>query len=101
MSPFNARTPAARIGVPPEAPSVRQLTLGEQFARSQRAAGYYGSRLVERFRRQGVDRFGLWFEVTLSADPDTLDPADRAYLVATWDQFVAGEHPFRRRRYVI
>lgn len=86
------------VGTPSDNPYRNSPTLAELLAQSKQARGYRGARLVERFRRLGAERWGLWWEFMLDCPPDELDPPDYMFVNATWDQFVNGETPFKRRR---
>lgn len=79
----------------PTGATVADLLLGSRQTRS-----YYDRRLVERFRLLGMDRWGLWFDHKLSLSPEELDAGDVLWITKTWEQFIAGEQPFRRRPHV-
>lgn len=85
--------PQGSVVEPPAPPA-----LADHLARSQQARGYYGTRLVERFRRLGADRYGLWFEFIMSLPVSELTAEDKRFIGITWHQFTNGQQPFARRR---
>ena len=90
---------SSTIGTPTDnRPDSTKPTVADLLAQSKQARSYRGQRLVERFLKLGVDRYGLWWEFMLSSPPEDLDPMDSMFITATWRQFTNGDKPFRRRR---
>lgn len=58
----------------------------------------HAERSVERFRYLGSRKRGMWFDDVLDSQEDELTSEDSRYLRGTWEQWLAGEDPFRLRR---
>ena len=100
MSPGRETGPQPQGPAPksiPHRPALKRTrTVADYLARTHPGCGFHAAQTVERFRRAGSRRFGLWMDWTLDAPLGEVHPDDLAFLRACWSEWVEGGRPFAR-----
>lgn len=83
-----------QISIPEGAPGK---TVAELLVGSHPGCPWHSQQTLDRFRRSGSRRFGLWIDAVLDAHPEDVDPDDQRFLSVCWSEWCLGQNPFTGR----
>lgn len=70
---------------------MRTTTVAALLVESHPGCVAHARSSVDRFCKDTVARYGMWFEVALAADPRELSADDSRYVLMTWRQWLEAE----------